>query len=352
MKIALKSSRIFYLICLFLFANSSNELQAQTTGGSTIFTVLELPQSARTTAFGGQQINYTHADIALIGNNPALLNSELHQHINFSTLFLPAGINAHNLTYAHDFKQITGALQFQFINYGKFNRTDVSGVSQGEFFANDLVLAYSTAYQKDKWTFGATGKFIYSVLESYTSTALAADAGISWHNPETNTSFSAVVKNVGTVLNSYNGTEEIEDLPFDVQFGFSKRLEHVPFRFSMNAHSLHRWDIRFDDPNETGQNSLFGEDEIEKSYFTDELFRHFIFAGELYLGKPLSVQIAYNHKTRQEMRLNNRSGLAGFSFGLGIKTKKFTFNYGLGVNSLAGSAHHLSFSTSISQWMK
>ncbi len=47
------------------------------------------------------------------------------------------------------------------------------------------------------------------------------------------------------------------------------------------------------------------------------------------------------------MKLEVKSGLAGFSFGIGIVTKRFTFNYGLGVNSLAGSAHHLGFSTSI-----
>lgn len=342
---------VFYvLFTLLVFLNQSTE--AQTTGGTTAFSILELSNSARTTALGGQQIAFTNDDIAMIGNNPAFINENLNGAINFSTLFLGAGINANNLTYAHKFKNYTSALQLQFVNYGSFDLTDVNANVWGEFYANDFVLNYGSSHQKGKWTFGANAKLLYSVIESYKSTALLADFGTVWHNPKTNTSFGATIKNVGTVLSSYTNLEESEDLPFDIQLAFTKRLEHVPFRFSVNAHSLHQWNIKYDDPNNQEQTSLFGEEEQGKNYFTDEFFRHLIFSGELYLGKPLSIQIAYNHKVRKEMSIQNRMGMLGFSFGVGIHTKKFTFNYGVGVRSLAQSAHHLSFSTNINSWIK
>lgn len=337
------------MLVLLVSSIFSFELTGQGTGGQNVFPVLGLSDNARTTAYGGQQIAMTEADIQMIGNNPALLNENLHQHFNFSTLFLPAGINVQHLAYAHSFDRFTSALQLQFVNYGSFKQTDIEGNELGNFTGNDLVFSYSSAYQLHKWTFGGTAKFIHSSLEAYKANAIAADLGIVWHDEKSNFSFGAAVNNIGTTLKSFNGTEEIEDLPFDVQLGLSKRLKHVPFRFSLNMHDLHRWNIRYDDPNEA-ETSIFGEEEQDKNYFADELFRHFLFAGEFYLGKPLRIQIAYNHKIRQEMRLDNRAGLAGFSFGVGIITKKFTFNYGIGVNSLAGSAHHLGFSTSVQAW--
>lgn len=329
-------------------------LLAQTANGQylkeEIFPFLKLPANARTTAFGGQQIAFHDADIQLVANNPAQLTDTLHQHFIFSNMFVPAGIQSGWLGYTHHFKKgFNGMANLQFVNYGNFIETDVNANELGNFSAVDLALNIGGSWQKGNWVFGANTKLIYSAIANYAANAVALDAGLLWQKKRT--SFAATIKNFGAITNSYSDIETGEKLPFDIQLGFSQRLQHVPFRFSVNAHNLHRWNIRYDDPSQQQSSNIFGEeDQQEKSYVTDEIFRHLIFAGEFYLGKPLSIQFAYNHKRAQEMRFAQRKGLAGFSFGIGINTKKFDFNYGLGVLSSAGSYHHLTIATHLSAW--
>jgi len=343
----------FYFWMIRLLAIVTFILLSQTANGQyledEIFQFLKLPANARTTAFGGQQVAFYDADVQLVANNAAQLTDTLHQHFIFSNMFVPAGIQSGNLAYTHHFKKgFNGMASLQFVNYGNFTETDVNANELGEFSAVDLALNIGGSWQKGHWVFGATTKLIYSAIDNYGANAVALDAGLIWQKKRT--SFGATIKNFGAITNSFSELETDEKLPLDIQLGFSQRLQHVPFRFSVNMHNLHRWNIRYDDPTQQQNSNIFGEEQQQKSTWADEMFRHFIFSGEFYLGKPLSIQFAYNHKRAQEMRFAQRKGLAGFSFGLGINTKKFDFNYGIGVLSSAGSYHHLTISTHLSAW--
>jgi hypothetical protein len=55
---------------------------------------------------------------------------------------------------------------------------------------------------------------------------------------------------------------------------------------------------------------------------------------------------------REQMKLIDFPGLAGFSMGMSLKLKKFTLDYGVQFYSKAGSIHSLGFSTSVSNWKK
>jgi hypothetical protein len=52
------------------------------------------------------------------------------------------------------------------------------------------------------------------------------------------------------------------------------------------------------------------------------------------------------------LKLIDRPGLAGFSFGVGLRFKKISFDYGFMVFSKAGQNHTLGISTQISDWLK
>ena len=133
---------------------------------------------------------------------------------------------------------------------------------------------------------------------------------------------------------------------FDLQIAFSKRLEHLPFRFTITAQQLQKWYIRYDDPDRDVQVNFIGEVQ-EISGFSkglDNFFRHFIFSGEFLIGarEQFRLRFAYNHLRKQEMRLSSFRSLAGFSLGFGFNIKKIKFDYGLGYYHLSGATNHLS----------
>jgi hypothetical protein len=153
---------------------------------------------------------------------------------------------------------------------------------------------------------------------------------------------------MGTQLKTYYG-EARENLPYDLQIGVSKKLARAPFRFSVAAHDLLRWQLRYDNPLEN-EVSLLGEDTNTQSAFSlgiDNLFRHLNFGGEIVLGKSenFRLRFGYNHQMRREMSLQNIRSLAGFSFGAGFKINRFRIDLGSGRQHIAGGMTHLSIST-------
>jgi hypothetical protein len=52
------------------------------------------------------------------------------------------------------------------------------------------------------------------------------------------------------------------------------------------------------------------------------------------------------------MKLLDRPGLSGFSFGIGIQLKKIHIDYGVLLVSKAGQNHYLGLSTNIDDWKK
>ena len=97
-----------------------------------------------------------------------------------------------------------------------------------------------------KWNYGFATKFINSNYGLYRSSGIAMDAGILFRDSAKLFSASVVAKNMGFQIKKY-AAGSTEDLPFDVVAGVSKRLEHAPFGFSITAHHLHQFDIRYND---------------------------------------------------------------------------------------------------------
>jgi len=165
-----------------------------------------------------------------------------------------------------------------------------------------------------------------------------------------------VANHIGTQLSSYAGTRE--PMPTNVQLALSKRLKHMPFRFTVTAHHLNRWDLQYDNPFDDDGTFIIGETpaSTESNRSTvDNIFRHLIFSGEFLLGKAenLRLRLGYNHMIKQDLSVTtNSASFAGFFFGFGLKVSKFRFDYGRGVYHIAGGAHHITISTALSEFGK
>ena len=110
------------------------------------------------------------------------------------------------------------------------------------------------------------------------------------------------------------------------------------------VHHLYEWDIRYNNPADIDRTNLFGTQDSSadnKSYFTDKLFRHFIFAAELTLGKRLTVVAGYNHLRRSELGLKDVKGTAGFSFGASLNLNKIQVHYARSYYHMAGATSEL-----------
>jgi len=341
-----KSGALKKLACLFILLLVGLDLDAQI-GGRYAFESVSLPLNARLTALGGQLISVKDEDVALAFQNPAVSNPSMDMQLSVNHNFHFSGVSHGNVLFG---KQIDSlGLSFHagisYVDYGDFTATNELGDNTGEFSAGELALTIGAAKQfNERIRGGINLKFLSSNYEAYGSVAVGADFGLFYQTPGSNTAWSIVMRNIGHELSAV--VEDKRGLPFDLQIGYSRRLEHLPFRFSIVAQQLQKWYIRYDDPDRDVRTDFLGESQ-EISDFSrglDNFFRHFVFSGEFLIGsnEQFRLRFAYNHLRRQEMRLSNFRSLAGFSFGLGINIKKIRFDYGVGYHHLAGATNHLS----------
>ena len=78
----------------------------------------------------------------------------------------------------------------------------------------------------------------------------------------------------------------------------------------------------------------------------DNLARHFTAAAELLLGKGLNLRLGYNHLQARELRLDNVSGGAGFSYGAMVRIAQFQLDYTYATLQAAGSSNYFTVSRS------
>src|SRR6202012_2754667 len=105
----------------------------------------------------------------------------------------------------------------------------------------------------------------------------------------------------------------------------------LPLRLFATLHHLYEWEVRYNNPADNiGTNALGQADTVSDkgSHFGDKLFRHFIFGGELTLGKRIVLTVSYNYMQRKEMLVDADPGLAGYGMGVGIYLNKFQVHYG------------------------
>jgi len=326
-------------------------------GGSKTYVFLNMANSARVSAFGGNYVPVYDHDITLAYSNPSLISKEMHNSFSLNYLNYFADVNAGFVAYGHDFDKIgTFVATLQFLSYGDFVERNDVGQELGSFRAAEYALTIGWAKKlTDHLQIGVNLKNIYSKLESYKSYGLAADVALSYINESKHLTSSFIVKNIGRQISTYNG-EEHEPIPFEIQWGISKKFEHAPFRLVLLLNDLQKWDLTYSDPNKEPELDPFTGEPVESNQtwaFGDKLMRHAIFGVELAPGKGnFLVQLAYNYRRRQELKIASRTAMVGFSFGFGIKISKFKISYSHANYHLAGGTNTFTITTNFSDFLK
>jgi hypothetical protein len=303
------------------------------TGGDNTYEFLNLGHSAFASATGGFNVSRGVNDLSLPYFNPALLTPSMDNNISlsFSTWF--AGISYGYASYARDMKNLgMMAAGISFISYGRFTEADAVGNINGTFTASEYAFNLLWSYRIDSsFTVGINLKPVLSHLERYFSAGLCADIGATYHNEKLLLDAGLVIRNAGFQIKSYTGSGG-EPLPFEIIAGASKRLAHAPFSFSLTLRHLEKPDLTYD---------YNTEDDITEGGLGENLLRHMIVGMEIIPSDIFWIGAGLNYQRRAEMRTSQRTGMAGFSAGFGIRTKAFDLSYGRDALHLAGASNHL-----------
>jgi hypothetical protein len=349
--------KIILLAFLFLSVKGFSQV-----GGAGIYEFLNLSNSARATSLGGTVISIRDNDLNLSVVNPALLDSTQNNQLAFNyTKYLPdVNVNYGFVSYARHFSNIgTFNGNIQYIDYGRFRETDVSGTEIGSFTASDYSfnLGYGRPIGKGDSnrliSIGANAKFIYSQLYTYTSSGAAVDLGLNYYCAKRNFSASILIRNMGREFKDYtNGNRE--PLPFEILAGVSFKPKHAPFRLSVTGTHLQLWDLTYVDPSNPPLTTdpLTGAPVQQNNFkiFGDKLMRHLLFGGELLITKNLNLRIGYNYERREELMVDSRRGFIGTSFGFGFRIYKFHLSYGHAAYHIAGGSNTFSITTNLSDF--
>jgi hypothetical protein len=232
-------------------------------------------------------------------------------------------------------------------------RTDEYFQTNGTFKANENRMSVGVAHSiDDRLQFGSTLSFAQSSLGEFVSSALVLDAGLFYTDSSKLTTIGIVYRNAGLQLNPYFSGNSKEPLPNDIQIAISKKLRYLPFRFTLLYNHLNRWNVRYYNPDNESARLIIGEELAEPAQlaiFVDNLFRHIILNGELIVGanENFKLRMAYNHRSRMEFGTVGVGGLNGFSFGFGLKIKRFSFDFGRSIYHLGGGLTHIGITTQL-----
>lgn len=323
------------------------------TGGKSTYKFLNLTSSARVAALGGNFLTIHDNDLGLALANPSLITSQMNKTLSLNFVDGLAGTNYGFASYGFNLAKLGNFVgTMQYYSFGQADNTNEYGETLGKFSAGEYNFNLGWGRMLDSvFSIGANLKTIYSSLETYHSFGLAVDVSGSYIPNETFCA-SLLFRNIGRQITTYT-SEGVEPLPFEIQAGISKKLAHVPFRYSILLQHLEKWDLGYADPN-APVDPFTGEAAKQTGIdvFADNAMRHIILGGEFIPAKFLSLRIGYNYLRRQEMKVASRPGSVGFSWGIGLNVSKFNFSYSRAAYHLTGSPNYISVSTNLGDWGK
>jgi len=325
-------------------------------GGNGVYQFLNLTTTARVNALGGNQVGLNDTlEAGLAYYNPAFLHPSMNQQLVANYVNYIADINAGYVLYAFDKPTIgTFAAGVHYLNYGNFIEADEEGNQQGTFTAADyaLNLIYNRSLTANIRA-GLNLKPIYSKYETYSSFGLAADLGISYVDSAGLFSAGFVLRNMGTQLTTYSKGDlsEKEPVPFDFQIGFSQKLAHAPFRFSLTLQQLTNWNLTdkstWDFDHKDEDDYIAGETDTALRQF----MRHTVWGVEFLPSENVIIGVGYNYQRRRELAYSVNPGAVGFSGGITIKVNRFRFSYAVSQYHLAGLSNNFSVTTRLSDFL-
>lgn len=313
--------------------------------GSSSYDFLNIPTSSHAYAMGGTGIAIIDDDVTLADQNPALLGPEIDKQVSFSYMHYMGSGNFAGVRFGMGAGEHSAwAAGIRYINYGSLTQYDPSGVAGGKFSPTDMV--FEGSYSRDinsRWRGGVNLNLVYSHYDVYSAFAISVDLGVNYYNEEKDLSLSLVLKNAGGQVKRFD--KAYNRLPFDVQIGYMQGLGSSPFSLAITARYLTRWNL----PYYTHPKDAEGDEQVLKSTFISNLFRHLTFGLQYSPSEKFYLALAYNNKTATDMSTYQRNFLSGFSVGAGLRVKAFGVGASFGMPHKSAATLMLNLNCSIGE---
>jgi hypothetical protein len=332
--------KVLFLPLIVVFCFTFSPVKSQTKARTT-YNFLNFLPSARLGATNGTSIAIRDYESTLAYQNPSLLNTEMSGQVSLNYVNYISDANYGVIGYvAKERKQGIFSASLTYLNYGNFTQTDETSSITGKFSASDYCLSLGWGKQLNEViSVGGNFKTIYSAYETYRSFGLAIDIAGHYQHPGKLFSATVLARNIGAQLKSYSSTRD--NLPLQTQAAIAYKLEHVPLRFLVMYDNIHNWKLVQADSTKSFD-PISGQEIISKSGFGKNLSRHFSLGAEFLISKYFNLRFGYQVRKQQELKMEDKAGLIGFSAGVGFKLSKFIFSYGWGKYHFFGNSNHLS----------
>jgi hypothetical protein len=282
------------------------------------FTLFAVNENAGTTGFSNLQVMYsaramgmakamTGMDGTIEGlqfNPAAILNVDNKMVAStFSSYFVGSNGGAVHFLLPRS-EQVTYGFMAHYLNFGEIDRTEVTQNNEyletGETFgASNIILGATASRQMNpSIDVGATLKFIYDKIDSYSATAIAVDAGLIHHPANEKIKVGLSVRNLGTQVSYYTAEKYSEKLPFTFGAGLS---------YQVNP-------------------KLLGAIDISKPSGSDVSAK---FGFEYQLHQMLIGRAGFNSNSADWKTGGDWDWSSGFSFGAGFNWKNYVLDYGV-----------------------
>ena len=310
--------------------------------------LLDLPLSARFAGSAesmGAPLQSALGDVLL---QPALLDSSHSGQLHLGYMDYFAGTAQAAALYARrpDGRRWSWHTGLRNLGFGEFTGRDPAGVETGTFTASDVAWASGAAVPLDSnLTVGMSLWLGQSVLADRRSAFTQVDLGATYLRRDRQLRLAALWRPWGGMTNA-GSTSQSARFEGDLQLSLAKGFANAPFALTATYDELQTWDLAPEGLYDDTIDPLTGDTLANGTWaFGDRLLRHLAIGTELDLGEGLKFRFGYHHRRRQELRLANAPGTAGFAWGLDFKVRRFQLAFARNTYHTAGASTHFALRT-------
>jgi hypothetical protein len=278
--------------------------------GTTGFSFLKLGVGAKAVAMGGAS-SAVAGDPSIIYYNPAgtrfLQRRQVLAGYHNYVLDIQSGFLAHTRPLTDKF---SGGVFVDYLNFGKFTRTDINGVPSDEFSGGDFLFGLNGSMLiQPGLAVGLNLKYMHEAADSRGSDAFAADLGVMYQLPDSLTTLGFSAYNLGGVISGY--TDHKDKLPYGIRGGVSHSLRGLPLVVAIDGVV----------PNDNDPYVNLG--------------------AEFYKFEPLYLRLGYSLFGENYKTGSSSDGWGGFAAGFGLDYKDYHISYAFMPYLDLGSSHRV-----------
>lgn len=284
-----------------------------------VFLFLDYYKSPSQLALNKASLNYAKDPSAIDFNPVASFYSPdgLGMEFSYVNSFSDTYVSSFATVYSHNRCHL--GLSFSYFNYGDFEDLE----NGNNYHAGDFEMLFNISRKAIFGiVMGANVKYLYSKIDTYSSSGLAFDLALSKYFFDNKLKSSLCLANTGFQFTKYNDTRE--NLPTSVQFGLSNKLDKLPLELGVQY------------------NYYFNADDL------------IALSGQFQLKDNFLLLVGYNFIAKDK-KIGTGTKLekfAGLSFGSVLTIKSFDINLGYVINGELDEEFALGVSYSFSKKRK